>query len=198
MDGIKLLEHLGNGYNGTVFLAEHEGEEVALKLQYGRLTDKEKSFDRGVREYEVHCALEGVEGIAKPIEFRDYIEGDFESLGLWRLGLNVGDVTMSYGYDAFFNGAFLFEYMGELRDVSEGVSEYYFAELREILSKVNNRGYDFPRDADFLVRQDQPVILDFSSTPMLKDYGGHAVKRMILRNRERIDNLESKFLADAA
>ena len=198
MDGIKLLEHLGNGYNGTVFLVEYEGNDVALKLQYGRNDMRDQTRERGIREYGIHCALEGIPGVANPIEPRRDIEGGFESLGIWRLGLDVSDITMSYGFEPFFSGAFLFENFDGLRDISGGVSEGYFDDLRRILDEFNVRGYAFPRDVDFLVRDDNPVLLDLSAAPRLNGFGRYASERMIENSRERIDLLEREYSLAAA
>lgn len=199
MDGIRLLEHLGHGNNGSVFLVEYGDREVALKLQYGPKDEERRSYERGLLEYGVHCDLEGIPGIAVPMDFRGDISGDYDSLGLWKLGLGVQDVANLDRGEPLFTGAILFEHLDGLADISSGVFPFYFHRLRKILSRFTERGYAFPMDADFLIRNGSPAVLDLSAAPRLNDYGRYTSERMVDKSMERIELLESEFsLASAA
>lgn len=165
MEGIRLISHLGNGQLGTVFLAEHEGQELALKLQYG--DDNEYLLNsRADREYGILEDLAEVQGVPSPIKRLD-VTGSYDELGLEVAGKSLSKITKSNEPDIIFSGGFLFDYIPNVIHVEHGqyqkFNRRFSGKLSRLLDEIHESGYALGHDTDFVSSNGQPFILDVDS-----------------------------------
>ena len=169
----QVKDFLGCGVHGSVFLVEHEGKDVALKMAHPPDSDNIAYFvERLEAEYSYLQKLKGIKGIPEAIESIAGVEGSYKELGLDACGKPWQEVVPKYnehkgtGYstEPYFAGGFLLDYVPDAKSLDSvppnTLGKEFFEELAWIYIQAIGRGL-IPEDVTVLVSDNEPFVVDW-------------------------------------
>lgn len=168
----RITGFLGYGANGSVFRADYNGTEVALKFQYGLRHHNELLAKQCRTEFRKLTRLADVAGVPNPILLLDSLSGTYDELGLALSGRPMLRAVFQDRSreedlpDIIFSGGFLFDLVEGKRPSFENMQpKDFFDRLEQMVHQIHERDMALPPDKLILEANREPYILDWLCAP---------------------------------